>query len=106
MADDMMILGPQGRLDGTSGPAVEADITKAIAAGKGKLLLDLTALDYVSSAGLRIVLQAAKQIKARGGRLVLCGLNAQIRDIFEISGFAAILEIVPTRDEAIQRLSA
>jgi stage II sporulation protein AA (anti-sigma F factor antagonist) len=106
MADDICILRPQGRLDSESAPALAEDIGILIAGGADKLLLDMSALDYISSAGLRTVLQAAKQIKSKGGRLALCAMNQHIREIFEISGFAGMLDISPSHDEALSRLAA
>lgn len=105
MADDVCILQPQRRLDSSTGPLFEDDIAKAIAGNADKLLLDMAGLDYISSAGLRIVLHAAKQMKAKGGRLVLCSLNEQIHEVFEISGFSSILDICSDRDEALVRLT-
>jgi anti-anti-sigma factor len=101
---EICILQPKGRLDSATGPAFEADIAKQLAGGADKLLIDLAALDYISSAGLRIILSAAKQMKSRSGRLVLCSLNSQIREVFDISGFSSILDISPAREEAMNRL--
>jgi len=106
MANDICILRPQGRLDSESAPAFSEDMSVLIAGGADKLLLDMASLDYISSAGLRVILQAAKQIKGKGGRLALCAMNDQIREVFEISGFAGILDIAPSHDEAITRLTA
>jgi anti-anti-sigma factor len=55
---------------------------------------------------LRIVLVAAKRMKANGGRMALCSLNRQIAEVFEISGFSPILDIVPSKDDAVAKLSA
>ena len=60
---------------------------------------------YISSAGLRIVLLAAKRMKSAGGRLVLCSLNPQIAEVFDISGFTRILDILPSRDAAFPTLT-
>jgi anti-anti-sigma factor len=106
MADDVCILQPAGRLDSGSGPQFEDRIAKAMAGDTDKLLLDLAGLEYISSAGLRIVLHTAKQMKAKGGRLVLCSLSDQIREVFDISGFSSILDICVSRDEAMARLTA
>jgi anti-anti-sigma factor len=106
MADDICVLCPQGRLDGTTGSAFEKDILNRIETGVRRLLLDFSQLQYISSAGLRIVLVAAKRMKASGGRMALCSLNRQIAEVFEISGFASILDIFPSRDDAATRLSA
>jgi anti-anti-sigma factor len=105
MADDICILSPHGRLDGTTSPAFERDVAKSIAAGTDKLLLDMAGLQYISSAGLRVVLHAAKQMKAKGGQLILCALSEQVREVFEISGFLGILTVSRTREEAMKRLA-
>lgn len=106
MADDICEVRPKGRLDSATGPAFEQDLLQQIAAGRQRLLLDFAELQYISSAGLRIVLLAAKKMKAAGGRLALCSLNPQIAEVFEISGFSNILDIQPSRDAAISTLSA
>ena len=82
------------------------DLLDHINGGARRLLLDFSKLQYISSAGLRIVLLAAKRIKSRGGRMALCSLNRQIHEVFEISGFSSILDILPSYDDAVARLSA
>lgn len=99
------VLRPQGRIDSATGPALDDEITKSIASGAHRLLIDMENVDYISSAGLRVVLHAAKQTKSLGGHLVLCALNGQTREIFETSGFSRFLEISPSHEEAVSRLS-
>jgi anti-anti-sigma factor len=106
MSEDICVLRPQGRLDGATGPVFESDVSKVVAGDASKLLLDMAGLNYISSAGLRIVLQAAKQMKTKGGRLALCSLKEQIKEVFDISGFSGILDISSTPEEAMLRLSA
>jgi anti-anti-sigma factor len=106
MADEICILRPQGRLDSGTGSAFEKELLAHIDGGAQKLLLDFSKLQYISSAGLRIVLLAAKRMKASGGRIALCSLNRQINEVFEISGFSSILDIFPSHDDAVARLSA
>lgn len=69
-----------------------------------KILLDLTAVNYVASAGLRVVLLLAKRTKQSQGALVLYGLQPSVRDVFAISGFLKILEVAESRDDAIAKL--
>ncbi|MEN2980122.1 STAS domain-containing protein [Tistrella bauzanensis] len=97
----VVILGPKGRLDGTSCPAFEAEVLDALDASSGRLAVDLAGLDYISSAGLRVLLIAAKRSKASGGKVVLSGMRPEIREVFDISGFSAIFAIFATRDEAV-----
>jgi anti-anti-sigma factor len=106
MADDVCEVRPHGRIDSATGPAFEHDVLQQIDGGQRRLLLDFADLVYISSAGLRIVLLAAKRMKSAGGRLVLCSLNPQIAEVFEISGFNRILDIHPSRDTALSILSA
>jgi anti-anti-sigma factor len=105
MADGVFEMRPQGRIDSATGPAFEKDVLAQIDDGQRRLLLDFGELQYISSAGLRIVLLAAKKMKTAGGKLALCSLNPQITEVFEISGFARILDIHPSRDAALATLS-
>jgi anti-anti-sigma factor len=98
---DALILCLQGRLDSANAKALEGALLAPVQAGEKLVVLDLSALDYISSAGLRVVLIAAKQQKAKQGRFALCGLRDEIREVFEISGFAKILDIRPTRKEIL-----
>lgn len=68
------------------------------------LLIDLRELVYVSSAGLRVILMAAKRVRAKGGRIALCGLQPQVAEVFEISGFGAIVPIHADRESALAAL--
>ncbi len=106
MADDICEVRPKGRLDSATGPAFEKDLLQQIDEGRRRLLLDFVELQYISSAGLRIVLLAAKKMKTAGGKLALCSLNPQIAEVFDISGFSSILDIHPSRDAALSTLSA
>lgn len=106
MVDDICEVRPKGRLDSASGPAFEKDLLGRIESGRLRMLLNFGELQYISSAGLRIVLLAAKKMKAAGGKLALCSLNPQIAEVFEISGFSNILDIHPSRDAALLVLAA
>jgi anti-anti-sigma factor len=106
MADDVSEVRPHGRIDSVTGPEFERDVLQRIDGGQRRLLIDFADLVYISSAGLRIVLLAAKRMKSAGGRLVLCSLNPQITEVFEISGFNRILDIQSSRDAAISELAA
>ena len=80
-----------GRLDTTTAPALETAIDSC-AAGVKELVLDCNALEYVSSAGLRVILKAQKQMNAQGS-MKLIGVNETIMKVFDITGFADILTI-------------
>ncbi len=92
-----------GRLDTTTAPAAEAQLLGMIGAGT-KLVADLSKVNYVSSAGLRILLKAAKQAKQEGGGFALAAPQAPVREVLDISGFDKILAIGATREEAAKAL--
>ncbi|MBH1965472.1 MAG: STAS domain-containing protein [Comamonadaceae bacterium] len=90
-----------GQLNSGNAASAENDILGLIAQGDKKLVLDFSNLDYISSAGLRVVLIAAKRLKAESGQMVLFGMQPQVREIFDISGFLSILEVKETREQAL-----
>lgn len=98
---DVRILSFQGNLDTNTSPQAESEINSLIDAGAQKLLVNFEKLDYISSAGLRILLATAKKLKASEGDLKICGLNDTVQEVFDISGFATILSVTKTEDEAL-----
>jgi anti-anti-sigma factor len=68
-------------------------------------LLDFSKIDYISSAGLRALLTVVKRLKESGGRLAICLLTDQVREVFKVSGFDAVVEIYPDQESALQKLS-
>lgn len=99
--DGIMELSISGRLDAVSAVEADKDFSSVIDAGHERLLVNLTSLDYISSAGLRVLLVVAKRIQQNGGKLVLCSLSSNVQEVFEISGFSSIFSIFPTNEEAV-----
>ncbi len=89
------------RIDSANAGAFETVLVEVVNDATGRTVLDLSELGYISSAGLRVILLAAKTAKKAGRELVLCHMQPTIREIFDVSGFARILTIVPTRDDAL-----
>lgn len=81
----------EGRLDTTTAPQLEAEVTGSLT-GVTELVLDFSRLEYLSSAGLRVIL-AAQKIMNRQGKMVICHVNATILEVFEVTGFVDILTI-------------
>jgi anti-anti-sigma factor len=106
MADEIFVVGPRGSLDSITSGTFERELFEKIDAGSTKLLIDLSNLDAIGSAGLRSVLRVARRIEACGGRISFCSLNRQVAEVFDISGFSSILDIQPTYDAAVARLSS
>ena len=103
---DVVVLAPHGRVDTATAKAFEAALLEAVGGGARRLVLDFGALDYISSAGLRVVLLGGKRLKEANGSLALCGLKPTIRDVFEISGFLALFRVADDRPAAIAALAA
>ena len=82
-----------GRLDAAQSPVADAFLSQV----QGTVALDCRSLEYVSSAGLGVLLKTQKRLLAAGGGLRLDGVGPHLRDIFTYSGFDRILEIVPAR---------
>ena len=80
-----------GRLDTTTAPQLEAELKESYA-GVTKLVFDFAELAYLSSAGLRVLLQAQKTMNKQG-EMVIKNVNETINDIFEVTGFIDILTI-------------
>lgn len=87
----VMVIAPAGRLDSNSAPALDA-VLSGPAKTAPKLVVDLAAVDYISSAGLRVLLKAAKLARASGQKLALAGLAPQVREVFDVSGFTKLFQ--------------
>jgi len=100
----MRILGLSGRLDTETAVDVELALQDLLGAGERQFLIDLAGIGYVSSAGLRVLLGLAKQLEGGKGTLRLCGLNASVRQVFEVAGFSKLFTILPDRNAALKSL--
>jgi anti-sigma B factor antagonist len=99
-----VILALSGKLDATTAKTFEDKILGVINSGTQRLVVDLSQLEYVSSSGLRVFLLAAKRLQATDGKIVLCALKDQIRQVFDLAGFSSFLSTYGSRDEAIKGL--
>jgi anti-anti-sigma factor len=100
---DVLVVRPEGRIDTNTCDELERALTGRIDGGARRLVIDMGGTDYISSAGLRVLLLAAKKLKGVSGQLVLCALNPSVRQIFELAGFVAIFAIEPDVDRAAAR---
>ena len=101
---DLVILALSGKLDATTAKTFEDRILGVINSGTQRLVVDLSQLDYVSSSGLRVLILAAKRLQTVGGKIVLCSMKDQVRQVFDLAGFSSMLSIYGSRDEAIKGL--
>ncbi len=91
-----------GRLDSNTSQGFEKKLFQAISDGSKTMVVDFKDLDYISSAGLRVILKATKAIKREDGRIMLCSMQDYVKEVFEIAGFDSFLPIVPTIDDALK----
>ncbi|MEO8602269.1 MAG: STAS domain-containing protein [bacterium] len=96
-----LVIRPSGRLDGTTAAAFESMLLARLDPPPTRLLLDLVDLEYVSSAGLRAILVAAKRGKTVDCRLAVCRARDHIREVFEVSGFGSVVSLHNTVQEAL-----
>ncbi len=97
---DVTVLEFVGNLDTNTSPDAKEKLDEVLDGGATKLLVDFTRLDYVSSAGLRILLATAKRLRG-SGELRLCALNETVQEIFDISGFSSLLKVSKTPADAL-----
>lgn len=98
------VLTPSGRIDHASADAFSQALAQHVEAcrpGEPALVIDMSAVDYISSVGLRALMVAGKQVEAQQGRMVLAGLAPLVREVFEISRFDLLFEIFDSVDEAL-----
>ena len=104
-----VVLRVEGRLDQDTCVDFTRDLMKyvdeAVRQG-GAIVLDLSALEYVSSAGLRCFMLASRQAKAQHGRIFVAALQPMVAEIFEISHFNLVFQVFPTVREALGAMSA
>ena len=96
-----IILQISGRLDGRTAIEFSNSVADALRQAPERLVLDLASVDYISSAGLRILIQTAKDAPTTNTHFALCALCANVTDVLEISGLTKLLSIYPHRQEAV-----
>ncbi len=100
-----LVLKVSGRIDGSNAGDFQTKIQELIPEDANSAVLDLNDLAYISSAGLRVILLLAKNMKKRQGKLGMCAVTGPIKDVFTISGFHNIIPIYNDRPSAIEAVS-
>ncbi|MBE0478262.1 STAS domain-containing protein [Candidatus Aerophobetes bacterium] len=95
------IFSLNGRFDAHCAADVEEKLNDAISRGARKLLLNLEGTEYISSAGLRVLLAIAKKLKKEGGQIKLCSLQPYVQEVFDVAGFTQIFTICKNLEEAV-----
>ena len=99
--NEVKVLTFEGKLDTQTSPDAQQRFTQLIDEGENRFLVNFEKLDYISSAGLRVLLAAAKQLKGIDGELRICSLNEVVREVFDISGFTTIFKVFGSESEAL-----
>lgn len=95
-----------GRLDGSTSAQADKFLADLDTAKPGvSILIDATQLEYMSSAGLRVLLMAAKRAKAADSSIAMANPQQGVKQVLEISGFTSILDIHPSREEGLKALA-
>lgn len=98
--NELTIAKISGRIDATNSDELQNNIVELIASGATKLVIDFSGVNYISSAGLRSILTATKEIMKKSGKLAIFGMQSNIRDVFDMSGFSSIMNITSDLSKA------
>ena len=102
----LTILQPTDRLDDKSAPLFEQSLEGRLKENYRCFIVDLAEIEFMSSAVLRVLIMLSKRLAAAEGSLVLCNLNEQVREVFDVAGLSSVFSIVETRSMAIEKSSA
>ena len=97
---EVVVLAISGRLDGVSAPELEDHINRLLSGNVKRIVFDCSGMEYISSAGLRVFLAAAKQLQGMGGRCGFAALSPEVRNIFRLANFLELFEVRETIADA------
>jgi len=106
---DVTVATPIGRIDHAGAAVLEQALAPLLAqagTGRGAIVLDVSGVDYVSSVGLRVLMIAAKKMRAREAKIGVAALQPVVQEIFDISRFDHVVDIYPSVRDALQAMSA
>lgn len=107
-AADIAIAAPAGRIDHASAESFRIALEPLLAQcaeGQDGVLLDFAGVEYISSVGLRVLMMAAKQVKAQKGRIAIAAMQPVVKEIFDISRFNMVYQSFDTVPAALEKLS-
>lgn len=100
-SNGILVVGLKGRLDAQTSPDFQKRLLASIGAGEKQVALDCGNLEYISSAGLRVLLLASRDLRAAGGRIVLFSLPTHLKETFDLAGLSAMLALFDSKEQAI-----
>jgi len=102
--EGVICLKIDGRLDAESATEAETTVKGILKEGTQRLLFDLSRMEYISSAGLRVILMAVKELRNKKGKVVLCGLTPYVKEIFDVSNFSSIIPITDSVETGLLQM--
>ena len=100
-----LVIRAEHRLDLASAQIFHDELDTAIEDSERAVVIDMSGLTYISSAGLRVIIQMLRRLQQQDARLVLCSLSNEVQAVFDTSGIAQLVDIRPSRAEAIAAVS-
>jgi anti-anti-sigma factor len=100
---EVLIFRIRGRLDAISTPLSEKAVFEEINQGRHRLILDFSQVDYISSAGMRMLLSATKKLKSLSGKVIVASVTSNVMDVLKMSGFDHVLDLAKNEDDALRK---
>ena len=101
---EVIVVRLKGRLDAASSPQLEKMLSSIIDGGHFKVLLDLSNVEYLSSAGMRLMLAISKRLQNLEGKVVACSLSDEVMEVIKMAGFNQVIEFYPGEVESLAHL--
>ncbi|HOJ71435.1 MAG TPA: STAS domain-containing protein [Syntrophorhabdaceae bacterium] len=98
------IASVKGRIDAVTAPEFEKKMLEVIEQGERTILINMSGLEYISSAGLRSILTIAKKLKAENGEVFFAALQGAVEEVFKISGFHSIFKVFDSEKSALEKI--
>ena len=103
--NEIRVLSLVGRMDATTADVFGEACQRLLDENIKKITVDFSGVEYISSAGLRVILTMVKASRAQKGTLAFCALQPMVAEVFKISGFSSMFPIYATQDEAVSALA-
>ncbi|MEZ5315534.1 MAG: STAS domain-containing protein [Chlamydiales bacterium] len=101
---DVIVVRVNGRLDAASSPQLEKKLNSIIDSGHFKIILNFSGVEYLSSAGMRLMLSISKKLKHLEGKFMACSINQEVMEVIKMAGFHQILSLYPNEEESFSHL--
>ena len=101
----ILFLMPEGRINSADAALFRRELNIATEPDDRAVVMDMESLNYISSGGLRVVLELAQSLDEQHAKLALCSLSGSVRDVFRISGFDRVVNVCDTRDDAVSAVT-